>query len=113
MPFVCEEVWHWWHEDSVHRSSWPTMHEFGTSATHVPTDTYASACVVLESIRRAKSTAKVSQRAEVATCTVSGPDGFLAAVRSGEDDVRAAGAVREFAYVSAAAVDVAVTLAEG
>ena len=97
LPFVTDEVWHWWHEGSVHLAPWPTTDElptyFATERSSASGSTYAAACNVLEAIRRAKSTAKVSQRAEVALVAIAGPPEFLAAVRGGEGDVKAAGGV--------------------
>ena len=51
------------------------------------------ACEVLEAIRREKSSAKVSQRAEVASVTVRAPAEFLAAIAVCEEDLKAAGGV--------------------
>jgi valyl-tRNA synthetase len=48
---------------------------------------------VLEAIRRTKSSAKVSQRAEVASVTVRAPADFLAAIALCVEDLKAAGAV--------------------
>ena len=83
MPFVTDEVWHWWHVHSVHASSWPTL----------AGSTYGPVCEVLEAIRRAKSSAKVSQRAEVESVVVRAPAEFLAAVAKCEEDLKAAGGV--------------------
>jgi valyl-tRNA synthetase len=55
--------------------------------------TYAAVCEVLEAVRRAKSSAKVSQRAEVTTVTVRAPAEFLAALALSEEDLKAAGGV--------------------
>jgi valyl-tRNA synthetase len=93
MPFVTEEVWHWWHDHSVHASPWPTLKELPTLEVIGAGSTYGPVCEVLEAIRRAKSSAKVSQRADVASVTVRAPAEFLAAVALGEGDLRAAGAV--------------------
>ena len=62
LPFVSEEVWRWWHDDSVHRASWPTLDELG-ALRETPGSIYQPVCEVLEAIRREKSNAKVSQRA--------------------------------------------------
>ena len=90
-PFVTDEVWHWWHEDSVHLAPWPTSSEVDRASE--PPATYPAACEVLEAIRRAKSSAKVSQRAEVSELVVKGPASFIAAVTSATSDLCAAGGV--------------------
>jgi valyl-tRNA synthetase len=66
---------------------------------------------VLEAIRREKSSAKVSQRAEVASVTVHGPAAFLDAVRSGDDDLKASGGVRTLVLEEADDIAFDVTLA--
>ena len=97
MPFVTDEVWSWWHTNSIHRSPWPSQHEVGNvSANNV----YGAVREALSAIRREKTEAKVSMRAEVAELVVSGDDSFLAAIKSGEDDLRAAGAVQQVTYVT-------------
>jgi len=93
MPFVTDEVWHWWHEHSVHASPWPTLRELPTLEAMGAGSTYGPVCEVLEAIRRAKSSAKVSQRAHVASVTVRAPADFLAAIAVCEEDLKAAGAV--------------------
>jgi valyl-tRNA synthetase len=93
MPFVTEEVWRWWHEHSVHVSPWPTLKELPTLEVIGAGSTYQPACEVLEAIRRAKSSAKISQRAGVASVTVRAPAEFLAAIAACEEDLKAAGGV--------------------
>jgi valyl-tRNA synthetase len=93
MPFVTDEVWHWWHTHSVHASPWPTLKELPTLEVIGAGSTYGPVCEVLEAIRRAKSSAKVSQRAEVASVTVRAPAVFLAAIALCEEDLKAAGGV--------------------
>src|SRR5690242_11694874 len=63
LPFVTEEVWSWWREGSVHRAPWPSSSELpaGTSAA-----TLEVAGVVLGEVRKAKTAAKKSLRADVA-----------------------------------------------
>jgi valyl-tRNA synthetase len=112
VPFVTEEVWRWWHTDSVHLTSWPTVEELALS----PSDTeagslYNPVCDVLEAIRRAKSTAKVSQRAEVSLLSVSGPRHLLDAVRASQADLEKAGGVVAWELSETNDVVINVTLA--
>jgi valyl-tRNA synthetase len=112
VPFVAEEVWRWWHTDSVHLTSWPSVDELSLSPTAVePGSLYNPVCDVLEAIRRAKSTAKVSQRAEVSLCKVSGPVELLSAIRAGQADLEKAGGVRSLQLNEASDIVIDVTLA--
>jgi valyl-tRNA synthetase len=111
LPFVTEEVWHWWHDDSVHLAAWPTLEELGTLAVD-PGSVYQPVCDVLEAIRREKSTAKVSQRAGVARLVVSGPDEFASAIRASGADLVAAGNVHELVVVDANELLIEVALEE-
>ncbi len=112
MPFVTEEVWRWWHEHSIHASPWPTLKELPSLEVIGAGSTYQPACEVLEAIRRAKSSAKVSQRAEVASVTVRAPAEFLAAIALCEDDLKAAGGVATLLTREEAELSVEVTLAD-
>ena len=111
IPFATEEAWRWWHEGSVHRAAWPDRSEF----THEPLDEPGSITgpvgQVLEAIRRAKSTAKVSQRAAVARVMVSAPPDFIGALAAAEGDLAAAGSVAAFAYLDGDELAVDVELA--
>ncbi|MEO3869029.1 valine--tRNA ligase [Nonomuraea sp. B12E4] len=89
LPFVTEEVWSWWRAGSVHQAAWPAV-ERGTGDPAVLT----VASEVLRQVRKAKSEAKLSMRAEVSRLTVSGPEAGL--VRQAQDDICAAGHVEEF-----------------
>ena len=112
MPFVTEEVWHWWHDPSIHASPWPTLSELPTLEVIGAGSTYEPVCEVLEAIRRAKSSAKVSQRAEVASVTVRAPQEFLAAIALCEDDLKAAGGVTTLLSREEAELAVDVVLAD-
>jgi valyl-tRNA synthetase len=75
----------------------------------------ATAAVVLGQIRKAKSAAKVSMRAEAARVIVGVPSPEAAyAVRASEDDLRAAGNIADFSFALVPGGELAteVTLAE-
>ncbi|WP_182901401.1 valine--tRNA ligase [Microbispora sp. H10830] len=93
LPFVTEEVWSWWREGSVHRAAWPSPDELPEARYGDPAVLDAVA-EVLRRVRRAKSEARLSMRAEVARLTVSGDQTDL--VRAAQDDLCAAGNVEEF-----------------
>ncbi|MFI6496587.1 valine--tRNA ligase [Nonomuraea typhae] len=103
LPFVTEEVWSWWREGSVHRAPWPRP----GSATGDPA-VLTVASEILGRVRKAKSEAKLSMRAEVARLTVSGPEAGL--VRLAQDDLCGAGNVEEFVLEPGAELTVEVTL---
>jgi valyl-tRNA synthetase len=84
----------------------PTLEVIGAGSTYGPV------CEVLEAIRRAKSSAKVSQRAAVASVTLRAPAEFLAAVALGEGDLKAAGAVTTLVTREETELSVDVVLAE-
>ncbi|NUW30886.1 valine--tRNA ligase [Nonomuraea sp. SMC257] len=105
LPFVTEEVWSWWRDGSVHRAAWPAA-ERGAGDPAV----LAVASEVLRRIRKAKSEAKLSMRAEVSRLTVTGPEAGL--VRLAQDDLCGAGNVEEFVLDDGAAFTVEVVLGE-
>jgi valyl-tRNA synthetase len=109
LPFVTEEVWSWWHDGSVHLAPWPTRSELPLELA--VSGVYDRARDVLTAVRREKTEAKVSMRAEIATLEVANVPDYLDAVRLVERDLKDAGAVRDVTYVtvddaSAAAVRV-------
>jgi valyl-tRNA synthetase len=113
LPFVAEEVWSWWHEDSVHLAPWPTVEELDAIASPAePGFVFSSVGDVLEAIRREKSEAKVSQRAEVRNVVALGPEEWTNALRVGENDLRDAGAVHSIEYGENADISISVTLVD-
>ena len=100
LPYVSEEVWRWWHSESVHVAPWPGIEELGALSVD-PGSIYQPVCETLEAIRREKSTAKVSQRASVARLVVHAPEEFASALRACANDLVAAGNVQEFIVLDA------------
>ncbi len=95
LPFVAEEVWSWWMEGSIHHASWPDAGVLRSAAGDADPAVLAVAADVLREIRRAKSEAKVSMKAEVASVAVTDSHERLAALALVVTDVRDAGAVLE------------------
>jgi valyl-tRNA synthetase len=93
LPFVTEEAWSWWHDDSVHRNRWPSVDELRSLAGDASPTLLADSSAVLEEIRRAKSTAKLPMRAPVDEVTVRGPAERLDDLQAALDDLGAAGYV--------------------
>ncbi len=96
LPFVTEEVWSWWRPGSVHTSTWPAAAPLRAAAgSDADTATLAVAGEVLGAIRKAKSEAKVSQRAAVQHVTVAGTAATLRQVQAAAADLRRAGSVAD------------------
>ena len=100
LPFATEEVWSWWQSGSIHRTNWPTSNETlaGCTANKESLTELDAIYVVLAAVRRAKTEAKVSQRAEVAKLKVTSDAKTLTVLRTNIDDLRNAGALQEIEY---------------
>jgi valyl-tRNA synthetase len=97
LPFVTEEVWSWWQSGSVHRALWPTATELPTGGdTAVPT----VAAEALAAVRKAKSEAKQSMRADVATATVTAPAAQVALVEAVRQDLTNSGRIQSLTVVA-------------
>jgi valyl-tRNA synthetase len=88
LPFVTEEIWSWWKEGSVHRETWPSPDEFEGHTGDAGVMGITSQ--VLSAVRRTKSDAKVSMRAQVERVTVAAEASELDRLREAEDDLLAA-----------------------
>ena len=112
LPFATEEVWSWcgdgsarlagFESPSIHNAPWPTaapLRDLAGPAADPSNDVeeavLAVAAEVLGRIRKAKSDAKASMRAEVALVTVVDNPIRIAALELAEGDLRDAGKVAE------------------
>lgn len=99
LPFVTEEVWSWWRAGSVHRARWPEAAEVREAAGDGRPELLDAVGAALSAVRRAKSEAKVSMKAEVATARVSGDADVVALVGQAAVDLRSAGGIWELSLV--------------
>ena len=113
LPFVTEEVWSWWQQGSVHRAPWPEPDELRAAAAGADPLVLEMAAAVLGEVRKAKTGAQVSMRAEVARAVVRDTPARLAALDLVADDVREAGRVAELVAEPADDFSVGVDLATG
>ncbi len=104
LPFATEEVWSWLESGSIHLANWPTTQE--TLADFVASDDASAlldaTCVVLAAVRRAKTEAKVSQRAEVLQLVVTTSSTTIDLLEANILDLRNAGALQEIKFVISA-----------
>ncbi|OMH24673.1 valine--tRNA ligase [Tersicoccus phoenicis] len=100
IPFATEEVWSWWRSGSVHRAQWPTVTGFDGDTGILP-----ALGVALSGVRKAKSEAKVKQRTEVLSASISGTAGAIERLRAGLGDLKAAGNVSDLTLTVAERVN--------
>ncbi|KOV57647.1 valine--tRNA ligase [Streptomyces sp. AS58] len=93
LPFTTEEAWSWHQTGSIHRATWPTPQELQTLVPHGDPRLLTLAMEVTAAIRKAKSTAQLSMRAEVKNLIATGPPTLLTALGEVLPDVTAAGHV--------------------
>jgi valyl-tRNA synthetase len=112
LPFVTEEVWSWWQPGSVHRAKWPTAAELRAIAGEADPTVLAVASDVLGEVRRVKTKATRSMKAEVASLVLTDTPERLAAFAKAEKDVRNVANVRSLTTSNGDAFACDVTLAE-
>jgi valyl-tRNA synthetase len=111
LPYVTEEVWSWWREDSVHRAVWPSAEELRETGDGDPT-VYDVTATVLSEVRKSKAMAKVSLRVPVERLLVRDRADRLARLRLAERDLLEAGSVRALEMQEAEEASVEVALGE-
>lgn len=95
LPFATEEVWGWWRTGSVHRAQWPTAVEIDGDTTLL-----ATVGTALSGVRKAKSEAKVKQRTEVISATITASESLTTQLKAGLGDLKAASNARELTLVA-------------
>jgi valyl-tRNA synthetase len=79
LPFAAEEVWSWWREGSVHRAPWPDAAALRPDGVgEAEADSLRRAADVLSEVRKAKSSAKTSQRTPVVRLVLQGTEAAYA-----------------------------------
>ena len=117
LPFVCEEVWSWWQEGSVHLAAWPDAGELAGERHNDPDqcrreDIALDVTVdVLREVRKAKSDARLAMRAPVERVLVHDIPERLQALDLGSGDLLQAGNIVRLDTVEADEFGVAVELA--
>jgi valyl-tRNA synthetase len=102
IPFATEEVWSWWQTGSIHRVSWPTRTDLlgGTTPVESTEVLLDAVCNVLAVIRRTKTEAKVSQRAEVEHVLVNATEKQISLLQMGLVDLLNAGVAQQIEFAS-------------
>ncbi len=123
-PFVCEEVWSWWQEGSVHLASWPDAEELRAASAAGLEDAEGGederareqlaldvTAAVLREVRKAKSEARVKMRAPVERVLVHDSAERLRALELGSGDLLQAGSIEALDLVRGEEFAVEVRLA--
>ncbi|MFZ4486799.1 MAG: class I tRNA ligase family protein, partial [Candidatus Nanopelagicales bacterium] len=112
LPFVTEEVWSWWQEGTVHRASWPDSEALAALAQGQDRALLGDLAAVLTSIRKAKSDANASMRADVASAVITAPADAIDLLRAASGDIAAVGRIADLTFVEGPQLSVEVALAE-
>jgi len=112
LPFTTEEVWSWWQDDSVHRSDWPDTSAVRALAADGDAFLVDDVAEVLTLVRKAKSEAKVSMKADVNSATIHAPGDRLSRLRHAGADIAATGRIADLQFIERdGPLDVSVSLA--
>jgi valyl-tRNA synthetase len=106
LPFATEEVWSWWQSGagSVHLASWPTAEELTANLDASNSSLLPIAADALHQLRKAKSDAKASMKAEVTSATLEVPADAKHAVTLLLADLKAAGRIHELSIAEGAEI---------
>jgi len=110
LPFVTEDVWSWWQNGSIHLATWPARSELPAGSADGAVFDIAGS--VLAEVRKAKTAAKKSLRADVLRAVVSGSAEQLAALDAARGDVIDAGRIAELVTEPGGELAVDVVLAD-
>jgi valyl-tRNA synthetase len=111
LPYVTDEVWSWWQDGSIHRAQWPAAGALRDSNDGANALVLDVAAAVTSEVRKAKTEAKVSLRAEVARVLVRDTAERIAALKAAEPDIREAGHIANLVTEEADDFSVKVELA--
>jgi len=115
LPFATDEVWGWWQKDagSIHRAAWPTHAEIAADLDGSNLGLLELASTALFGVRKAKSDAKVSMKADVESAVIEAPAATLTSLRLLETDLKSVGRIATLGYAEGETVAmVDVVLAE-
>jgi valyl-tRNA synthetase len=111
LPFVTDEVWSWWQEGSVHKSTWPASEAIAACAGSTSADVMVAVSDVLSQIRKVKSEAQVSMKTEIVSATITAPASVIALAQLAESDLLTAGRVTAVTWTEGSEISVEAVLA--
>ena len=89
MPFACEEVWSWTHEESVHRARWPEPEKLSSEESNSSSGILALASEILIMIRRSKTENKLGQKTPIQSAKIGAPS----LLKLAEKDLKSVGKI--------------------
>ena len=95
LPFVTEEVWSWWHDDTIHLSAWPSAAELLAGTGRGDEAVLVAAAAAIAAIRKAKSQAQMPMKHPVPLLILTARKDSLDALAAASRDVSSAGRVAE------------------
>ncbi|NBT49789.1 MAG: valine--tRNA ligase, partial [Actinobacteria bacterium] len=101
LPFATDEVWSWWQSgESIHRSSWPKAEELSAGLDSSYLELLPLAEQSLFGIRKAKSDAKASMKADVELAVLVVPAASKSKLELLTADLSAAGRIAKLELVA-------------
>lgn len=89
LPFACEEVWSWSHEESIHRASWPEPDSFPSETDRSSDGMLSLVSELLIMIRRSKTENKLGQKTRIKSARISAPE----ILKFAESDLKSVGKI--------------------